>query len=192
MKNFLISALVMASFGVLHAEESVPVKTMRLEPNGAIVAMDLAQEDAVKWLKDSVQEAQQRLAKELPPALDGKAIEIELVSVPHPDLSAKTNKLFVEWERELDATSFIPLLNRVAPQKLNVFVSLEARIRMEGKDLITIPGKAKKKIEYTRGLLYATAFFEALETTAKPLFEEAISQVIEAAQNQKQRSGSSL
>lgn len=185
MKKFLIVWLAMAIGSAAYAAEPMSVKTMRLEESGTLVPLSLGEEDAVTWLREAVSAAQQRLAVELPSALGGNVLEIELVSVPHPDRDAKVNKMFVQWQRELEATSFIPLVSRAVPQKLNVFVSLEARVRIDGQDWIVLPGKAKKQVEYTRGLRLTSAFLEALESSARPLFDEAISQVVDAAKSRQ-------
>ena len=161
--------------------EPLTVKTMRLEEGGTLSVLDMDKENTVKWLKESVATAQKRLAEELPEALKKTVLTIELVSVPHPDLQPSPNKTFVQWKRELNPATLIPLFGRAVPQKLNVFVSLEARVLVDGQAPITIPGKANREIEYTKGLLASSSFFEALENSAKPLMEEAINQVIAEA-----------
>lgn len=186
MRKFLITWLALAVFGsAAYAENPIPVNTMRLDETGALVPLSLGEEDAVTWLREAVAAAQQRLAVELPSALGANVLEIELVSVPHPDRDAKVNKMFVQWQRELEATSFIPFVSRAVPQKLNVFVSLEARVKVDGQDWIVLPGIVKKQVEYTRGLRLTSAFLEALELSAKPLFDEAINQVVDAAKSRQ-------
>lgn len=180
MKKLMMLCLAVLVSGSVLAEP-LTVKTMRLEDGGTLAVLDLDKEDAVKWLKESVAAAQKRLAEELPEALKKEVLDIELVSVPHPDLQSSANKMFVQWKHEVNPATFIPLVGRAVPQKLNVFVSLEARVLVDGRAPITIPGKAQKQIEYTKGLLASSSFFEALEGSAKPLMDEAISQVIAEA-----------
>lgn len=180
MKKLMLLWLAVLMSGAVIAEP-LTVKTMRLEEDGTLSVLDLDKEDTVKWLKETVTAAQLRLAEELPEALKKEVLDIELVSVPHPDLQSSANKMFVQWKREVNPATFIPLVGRAVPQKLSVFVSLEARVLIDGRAPITIPGKAQKQIEYTKGLLASSSFLEALEASAKPLMDEAINQVITGA-----------
>lgn len=167
------------------------IKTMRLEEGGILAPLDLDREDAVKWLREAIASGQKRLSAELPPSVfGGEKTNIELVSVPHPDIQSTVNKLFVQWKHEINAASFIPLVGRAVQQKLNVFVALEVRASSPGQPPMVFPGQARKEVEYKKGLLPASAFAEALEQVGRQLFDEAIGNAIAAANGtQKVASG---
>lgn len=160
------------------AEMAVAVK--RLEENGQLAAIS-PEDDVVKWLREAIAAGQKRLAAELPAALGQAKLEIELVSVPHPEMETRVNKLFVQWKREPNPASFIPLVGRAVDNKMNVFVALEARVAMEGQAPMVFPGHARTQVEYKKGLLPFSAFSGALESTGRALFDEAVGNAIMAA-----------
>lgn len=139
MKRLFMIALLSLPIAVwadaTDAEMAVAVK--RLEENGLLVAIS-PEDDVVKWLREAIAAGQKRLAAELPATLGQAKLDIELVSVPHPEIESRVNKLFVQWKREPNPASFIPLVGRAVDNKMNVFVALETRVAMEGQLLFTV------------------------------------------------------
>lgn len=179
MMIFALLALPFAAWA--EAENSdLAVAVKRVDENGQLVAIS-PEGDVVKWLRESIAAGQKRLVTELPVALVQNDLAIELVSVPHPELDSRVNKLFVQWKRELNPASLIPLVGRAVDNKMNVFVALEARVSAEGRVPMIFPGRANTQVEYKRGLLPSRAFSGTLESTGRALFDEAVGNAILAA-----------
>lgn len=183
-KNTLLLSLALAVLPAFSAAaEPVQVKLMHATAAGATSPLDLEREDASKWIREAITSAQTRLAAELPAALGAENIAIELVSISHPEMNKAGNKLFVQWNKETNPASFIPLVRYGATEKMDVFVALEARVTVPGKDVMVFPGLAKTHVEYTKGVRSTTNFLEALKTAAGPLFDEAVTKAVTAARD---------
>ena len=156
----------------------ITVNVMKLEESGQVSPINV--DDVVKWLRESIADGQNRLATELPASLGTGKMEIQLVSVPHPDVGTPENKLFLQWKHELNPATFIPFVGRAVEQKVDFFVALEARVLIPGRPVLVFPGQSRAQAEYRRGLRLTSAFLETQETVGKKLFEEAIDKAIAA------------
>lgn len=182
--NTLLLSLALAVLPAFSAAaEPVQVRLMHSTAAGAPAPLDLDREDASKWLREYIAAAQTRLAAELPAAVGADGIAIDLVSISHPDMNKPANKLFVQWNKETNPASFIPLVRYGATEKMDVFVALEARVTVPGKEVMVFPGLAKAHVEYTKGVRSTTNFLDALKTAAGPLFDEAVTKAIASARD---------
>lgn len=189
MERILKYLLIVAALGLLPLtvsadtpESEIPVVVKRQEADGALTNIS-AEDDVVKWLRDAISAGQKRLANELPSILGTRNVEIELVSVPHPEIDSKVNKLFVQWKHDVNPARFIPFVGRAVDNKVDVFVALEARVTApEGVPLI-FRGQARTQTEYKRGIRLSSAFLEVLESAGRTSFEEAIDHVISEAKS---------
>jgi hypothetical protein len=189
-KNTLLLSLALAVLPEFSsAADSVQVKLMHATAAGSTVPLDLEREDASKWIREAIASAQTRLAAELPAAVGAENIAIELVSISHPEMNKASNKLFVQWNKETNPASFIPLVRYGANEKMDVFVALEARVTVPGKEVMVFPGLAKTHVEYTKGVRSTTNFLEALKTAAGPLFDEAVTKAVTSARDSNVATG---
>lgn len=181
-RNTLLLSLILISLpAIAAAAEPVPVKLMYAITSGSTAPLDLDREGTVKWLREMIAAAQTRISTEMPAALGVDNAEIELVSVTHPDAKKAANKIFLQWVRETNPVSFIPLVRYVATEKMNVYVALQAQVTVPGKEVMVFAGDAKKQVDYTPGMQWYTNFKEALSAAAAPLFDEALSKAIASA-----------
>jgi hypothetical protein len=182
--NTLLLSLALAVLPAFSAAgEPVQVKLMHATTAGVTAPLDLDREDASKWLREYIAAAQTRLASELPAAVGAEGIAIDLVSISHPDMNKPANKLFVQWNKETNPAAFIPLVGYGATEKMDIYVALEARVSVPGKEVMVFPGLAKTHVEYTKGVRSTTNFLDALKTAAGPLFDEAVTKAIAAARD---------
>jgi hypothetical protein len=193
-RNALLLSLALVSLpAIAAAAEPVPVKLMYATASGSYAPLDLDREDTVKWLREMIAAAQTRISTEMPAALGVDNAEIELVSVTHPDAKKTANKIFLQWVRETNPVSFIPLVRYVAKEKMDVYVALQARVTVPGKEVMVFSGDAKTQVDYTPGVQWYTNFKEALGTAAAPLFDEALSKAIASAhQSRSTQDGSQV
>lgn len=189
-KNTLLLSLALAVLPAFSsAADAVQVKLMHATAAGSTAPLDLEREDASKWIREAIASAQTRLAAELPAAVGAENIAIELVSISHPEMNKAANKLFVQWNKETNPASFIPLVRYGATEKMDVFVALEARVTVPGKEVMVFPGLAKTHVEYTKGVRSTTNFLEALKTAAGPLFDEAVTKAITSTRDSNGATG---
>ncbi len=190
LKHSLLAVVVFLWSQTGMASESVPentpvtVKAMRLDTSGQVSPINT--ESTVAWLREAIAEAQQRLAAELPGALHMDSMEIELVSVPHPESGVADNKLFVQWKSALNPARLIPVFGRVVEQKADFFVALEVRVSAPGQTALVFPGRSHTQAEYRTGIRLSSAFLETLSTVGKKLFDEAIDSAIVTAKETHQ------
>jgi hypothetical protein len=175
----LLALAVLPAFSA--AAEPVQVKLMHATAAGATAPLDLDREGTSQWLREYIAAAQTRLASELPTAVGAEDAAIDLVSISHPDMNKPANKLFVQWNKVTNPAAFIPLVGYGATEKMDVYVALEARVSVPGKEVMVFPGLTKTHVEYTKGIRSTTNFLEALKTAAGPLFDEAVTKAIATA-----------
>lgn len=163
-------------------EGAVPVSVKRQEADGRLTNIT-SEDDVVKWLRETISAGQRRLSTELPNILGNQKLEIELVSVPHPEVDSKVNKLFVQWKHDVNPARFIPFVGRAVDNKVDVFVALEARVTGENGVPQIFHGQAHTQTEYKKGLRLSSAFLEVLESAGRASFDEAIDHAISEARD---------
>lgn len=122
-----------------------------------------------------------KLAVELPKIFKHEKLSVELISVPHPRLESKVNKLFVQWQHGFNPATLIPFVSRAVDNKMDVYVALQVRVSEGGESALIFPGDAMGSVVYKKGLFSHSSFSDALEQTGREQFEQALTNAIESA-----------
>lgn len=168
------------------AEDQTPaiqVKLERIDEQGNIATIDLANENVVQWLRDAIAEGQNKVADHVARVYGPGDIQVELISTPHPEYQGQSryNRIFVQVDKKLNPAALIPLLGNAATQELDVYASLQVKITKPAQDARIFTGSAHETAQYQRGFFrFTSALLEAMNTSGKKVFDEAINQVISA------------
>lgn len=181
-RNALLLSAALVLFPTLgSAADTAQVKLLHRTVAGSTAVLDLDQEKASKWIREVIVPAQNRLASELPAALGVEGCDIEMVSIPHPEYTKAENKFFVQWTKETNPATFIPFVKHVATEKMDVYVALEARVSIPGKEAMIFPVVTKRHVEYGHGFLSVSNFMDALKGASNGLMGEAVEAIVASA-----------